>query len=615
MANKYSNKRQDRRDQRHTSKKELQALEKDNVTVEEEFKEPEAKKLRKIDKVRTFVLDTNILISCPDIIPDPGDPDWRKPLNFEPNLDNAQLVIPAVVHDELEGIKKGHGWRAKEASLVLKRLAKLMPAYVGSLQSSLDLSSSVKTGIGTQTISILALHKNLQDALPIEIKDNDGWVAVTALVVNLINKGKKVDGSEPIDLSAVKSKYSDVCLLTKDNGLIVKAYSRMGVYAYKCTFDNYPPFTGCRELFVPTEMFKYCFVEEKLTEEEFLSYMPEQLPLLANEYVILKLENEKDYPKNFLLTEGYYTNVLRFDKKSRTLKPIAHWRKEGEAIPQKKGKWPQNQPARMAAYYDALNDPRIKTVVTTGDGGTGKTYTPLVHAIKKVRANEFDQIVFITTLSSKLDCGAIPGKLEEKLDPLVSSCKDAIRSYVESFPKYKEMRENLQKGNKAEFSTAPSSKGGKKRKDTDSYKDQSQSWEEKGTYKDAIEREVDSIFRKYFTIAPYETIQGRSFNRSIVFLDEFQRVEIKNDDGSLNNAVTMLTRCGEGSKMIVTGDYSQIPKNNPEKMMLNGLYFATQLLKDEENAAFIHLTENQRNESTGSVFKNLAKVKEKLGLY
>ncbi len=616
-------KRYKRREQRHDKPKLDEADILVNNEEDEVVEEKEAKKekKRKIDKTKIFVLDTNVLLDCPDIIYDPTDPNWRAPLNFDPCLDNAHLVIPSIVHDELEGIKKGHDWRSREAKLVLRRLAKLMPLHNGSLQASLDLSSPIKTGLGTQTLSILQIHKNFSNVLPIRVTDNDGWVAVTALVANLLHKNIKVDGTESFDLGLVKSRDNYVALLTKDNGLIVKACARLGIFTYNCSFDRYPPFTGCRVLTVPKEMFIHYFKDEMLTEEDFRAYMPDQLPLVANEYVILKLEKESDYPRGYRATEGYFKNVLRFNSEDKTLYPIKYWRREGT--------FPPND--GIAAYYDALNDDTLETIIATGDGGVGKTYTALIHAINKVDSGEYQRIAVITTLSSKLDCGAIPGGLPEKLAPLVSNCKDAIRSYLESTPRFKEMRKKLRKRSsslKDAFGEAPQEfEGkGKKRKsekankrsergESDIAKERAQSLSERSSYEEALTREVDNIFKRCFEIAPYETIQGRNFNDTIVFLDELQRISLKNDNDSLNSIVTMLTRSARNSKMIITGDYSQIPKNNPEKMMLNGLYFATQLLKDSDTTAFIHLTENLRNNTTSLVFENLAKVKEELGLY
>ncbi len=601
-------KRLNRREQRQKLQAEINnVLSETGIEDVEEIEEQKPKKkVRKIDKAKIFILDTNVLLSCPDVIHDPTDPDWKKPLNFDPNLDDAHLVIPAVVLDELEGIKKGTEDRARNARKVLERLANLTPSYEGSLKASLDLSTYAKTGLGDQRLTILDFHKNFPNVLPIRITDNDGKVATTALVANLLYKGKKVDGTEPFDLSLVKSRDSYVALLTRDNGLIVKACARLGVFAYKCTFDNYPAFTGYRDLVVPKEMFIRYFRDEMLTEEDFLAYMPEQLPLVANEYVVLKLEKEEDYPKSFKATEGYFKNVLRFNSKNKALYPIRHWRGEKTSPPNN----------GIATYYDALNDDTIETVIVTGDGGVGKSYTALVHAINKVESGEYQRIIAITTLSSKLDCGAIPGKLEDKLNPLVLNCKDAIRSYLESTPRFKEMRRNLRKRSVSDFEKELPPPPAKKRKaDTEKSRERAQSLEEKGAYEEAINREVDAIFKRCFEIAPYETIQGRNFNDSIVFLDELQRISLKNDNDSLNNIVTMLTRSAQNSKMIITGDYSQIPRNNPEKMMLNGLYFATKLLKNSDTTAFIHLTENLRNNTTDLIFKNLARVKEELGLY
>lgn len=610
----YDNRKQRHKKPRLDEVDELAAHKEEDEVVEEVVKK---EKRRKIDKVKVFILDTNVLIDCPDIIYDPTDPEWRPPLNFDPPLENAHLVIPSVVQDELEGIKKGHDWRGRMAKIVLRRLAKLMPAHNGSLKTSLDLSSPIKTGLGTQTISILQLHKNFANVLPVRITNNDGWVAVTALVANLLNKDIAVDGTQTFDLDLIKSRDNYAALLTKDNGLIVKACARLGIYAYNCSFDQYPPFTGCRELIVPKEMFIYFFKHGELTEEDFLRYMPEQLPLVRNEYVIMKLKSEEDYPKNYNAHRGSFLNVSRFDGETRTLRQIQHWRG---------GKMPPND--GIAAYLDALNDDTIETIIATGDGGVGKTYTPLVNAIGKVENGEYERIIVITTLSSKLDCGAIPGGLLDKLAPLVSNCKDAIRSYLESTDRFEKMRQKLRKSKGSEpyyDGSTPKEGKGKKKKNgnskgyekngTEKTKDRAMALSERSSYEEEISREVDNIFRRCFEIAPYETIQGRNFNDSIVFLDELQRISLQNDTNSLNSIVTMLTRSGGNSKMIITGDYSQIPKNNSEKMMLNGLYFATQLLKDSDTTAFIHLTENLRNNTTSLVFQNLAKVKEELGLY
>ena len=178
------------------------------------------------------------------------------------------------------------------------------------------------------------------------------------------------------------------------------------------------------------------------------------------------------------------------------------------------------------------------------------------------------------------------------------------------------MRKNLRKRNKGEFERedyfeTKSSRKRKKQVEEESFAPAV----EKGSYEEQLNRDVDNIFKRCFEIAPYETIQGRNFNDSIVFLDELQRVSLKNDSDSLNNIVTMLTRSARNSKMIITGDYSQIPRNNPEKRILNGLNFATQLLKNTDTTAFIHLTDNLRNHTTALVFENLARVKEQFGLY
>ena len=57
------------------------------------------------DKRKWYVIDTNFILSCVDIIYDPDDEDWRMPLDLRPSLDNAHIIIPAIVFEELN-----HNW-------------------------------------------------------------------------------------------------------------------------------------------------------------------------------------------------------------------------------------------------------------------------------------------------------------------------------------------------------------------------------------------------------------------------------------------------------------------------------------------------------------------------
>ena len=44
-----------------------------------------------------FVIDTNLILFCVDILYDPDDEDWKEPLNFKPDLRHAHIIIPLMV--------------------------------------------------------------------------------------------------------------------------------------------------------------------------------------------------------------------------------------------------------------------------------------------------------------------------------------------------------------------------------------------------------------------------------------------------------------------------------------------------------------------------------------
>ncbi len=568
----------------------------------------EEQKSFKLEDPRWYVLDTNLILSCVDVLYDPKDELWREPLQFKPNLDNAHLIIPYLVLEELGHMKSESTPRAVVARTALNRLMKFFQNSGRSIDDIINLKEPVRTGWYTQTISILPLHKDFYKCLPWvpATNDNDGWIAVTALAATMLKEGLPVDGS--ISITERNNAGKDVVLVTNDKQLIAKA-DLIGVRAKRYSFKEYEPFSGCRHLTVPAKMFAQYFHDEKLSNEDFREYMPNELPLVANEYVIMEPE-DGEYPNGYFYTGIKYLNVARYIKGNDALFPLRFAKYEGNEAAN----------AEMAAYYDALNDPSIDVIITTGDAGTGKTFTAVVHAIHEVKAGKFRRIVVIPSQSAKNPLGALPGGEEKKIEPIVSFCKDAIENYLESLPEFQRKRKELRRFgdvNREYEDDEPQSYKEKPRKKKDSKVDFYPSKEDKKemrgdsenkvSYNQYLARERDAIFERYFTCIPYEMAQGRTFDDAIVILDEFQRVQV-------DDARTLITRPGKGSKLIVSGDLKQIRDSTPEKRFKNGLNFTSVSYYDEPSAAFVHLTQNMRGGIAATAVKNQEKACRHLGI-
>lgn len=605
------------------------------------------------------VCDTNLLISCPDIIPDFDDPSWVPPIDFKPDLKDAFLIIPQTVDDELNRMKEEHTLRGMTAQHVIKRLEKHIANAGSSMEEVGNLRRRTKTGWGNQEIARLPIFKDFKKAIPwaISNEDNDAWIAVTALAATLIRENSPVDGS--VDGEALKKRSGlnhNVVLLTNDHDIHVRA-NQFCVYTKHYSFKKRPEFTGIRKLTVPAELFEKFYFKEKITNEEFSACMPNETPLAANEYIEMTPEDD-EYPRGYFTgsTDNPYAHVGRYHVENGLITPLRFVKYEGVD--------PAN--AGIAAYYDALNDDSIKVINVTGAAGTGKTYQAIFHAIKALRDGEYAKIVLIPSHSAKNPLGALPGGQTQKMEPLIGSAKDAIFSFLASTPQFTEMREKLQKfGDTSKFKDGEDQKNeeeknenrkgkrsnsrrndrsnrrsnfdftrsdegydesygdgyskgnydrkgkkGKKNKDTTYYPgkaDKKDVDDSKMSYYDRLIKEVNYLYNRYFISIPYEFAEGRSFDDCIIILDEFQRVQVDDSD-------TLITRPGKNSKLIVCGDIAQIHDSSPEKRLNNGLNYSRMIYFDEQIAANINLTENMRGDISDVATKNRYRVRRAMGL-
>ena len=198
--------------------------------------------------------------------------------------------------------------------------------------------------------------------------------------------------------------------------------------------------------------------------------------------------------------------------------------------------------AEQTFAMDALLNEDIKLIALQGVAGTGKTLLALASALEQ--KNKFDQIILsrpIIPLSNR-DIGFLPGGADEKISPYMQPLWDNLKFIKSQF------RENE-----------------RKRKVLD-----------------------DMETSGYLSLTALAFIRGRSLTNTMFIIDEAQNLtphEIK----------TIITRAGEGTKIIFTGDINQIDTPYMDEQS-NGLSYLIDKLKGQDLFAHIKLEKGERSE-------------------
>jgi PhoH-like ATPase len=198
--------------------------------------------------------------------------------------------------------------------------------------------------------------------------------------------------------------------------------------------------------------------------------------------------------------------------------------------------------AEQTFAVDALTRASIPLVTLTGKAGTGKTLLALASAIQVKKM--YRQIFVarpVVPLSNK-DMGFLPGDIESKLAPYMQPLWDNLRVI------------------------------------------QSQFGEDDKQF-----QQIDQMIRdEKLVIEPLSYIRGRSLSKVIFIVDEAQNLtphEIK----------TIITRAGEGSKLVLTGDIYQIDHPYLDTQS-NGLSYLIEHFKGQRLYAHVNLEKGERSE-------------------
>jgi PhoH-like ATPase len=242
---------------------------------------------------------------------------------------------------------------------------------------------------------------------------------------------------------------------------------------------------------------------------------------------------QKFFPnENVILKNGSKSALTFFDGKNQTLKRIQPMICSGVK--------PRNSEQTFA--LNAMLNQDIPLVTISGKAGTGKTLLALAAALENKR---FYRQIFIARpvvpLSNK-DIGYLPGDVASKLDPYMQPLYDNLSVIQSHFNENKVHSKKI---------------------------------------KELIEEEK-------IVITPISYIRGRSIVKVFFIVDEAQNL-------TPHEVKTIITRAGEGTKIVFTGDIFQIDHPYLDSQT-NGLAFIIEKMKGQKIYAHINLEKGERSE-------------------
>lgn len=177
-------------------------------------------------------------------------------------------------------------------------------------------------------------------------------------------------------------------------------------------------------------------------------------------------------------------------------------------------------------YLDAVASNTI--VLGIGPAGTGKTYLAVAMAVKALKSHEINRIILTRpAVEAGEKLGFLPGDLQDKVDPYLRPLYDALFEMLGS---------------------------------------------------ETVERDLE---KNIIEIAPLAYMRGRTLDHAFIILDEAQNT-------TSEQIKMFLTRLGEGSKMVITGDITQIDLPDPRR---SGLIEAMRVLSTVDDIVIHQFSE------------------------
>lgn len=349
-------------------------------------------------------------------------------------------------------------------------------------------------------------------------------------------------------ISELKDQGEDVEFISKDINARVKA-DTLGIHTedyLKGRVSEYDIYKGWTRVDVDASQLRRGHPEE-------LTSLAQANELVVNEFVLLESKNN---PHNYTVFRYLGSNKFKEVKTPEMSWPI----------------YPKNPQQLMT--LDLLFDPEIQLISLIGPAGTGKTFLALLAGLDQVMKKDVYEKILVSRPVIPLgpDIGYLPGDIQEKLFSWMQPVYDNMNLIVHASGARKHLEDIREEGGRQHHRH----KGKFGRRDRDR-RDSAQV------------KPLDQMIQSgKISLEAITYMRGRSIPFQFIIIDEVQNL-------TPHEVKTLITRVGEGSKIVLCGDPYQIDSPYLD-FSGNGLMVASDAFKGQKIFGSVFLEVSERSE-------------------
>ncbi len=442
---------------------------------------------------KTYVLDTNVLLSDPDSIN-----------SFEDN----NLLIPILVLEELDKHKTRNDDVGRNARQVSRAL------------DAMRVGGSFHDGVKTRGGGIIKIVPSPQDPATLLPKELSVSSSVDNMIIGFM----------------LSYKDENLVLVSKDINIRVKC-DAMGLkcqdyLSMRVSSDIDELYRGVKLIHTTEDVVDLFYRNGEIKTQNVT-----QEQVFPNQIVILKTVDDQGNTIKSAMSRAYEDGSLKSLAKIESVFGLR----------------PRNKEQHFS--LDLLMDENVKLLSMIGKAGCGKTLLAIAAGLEQLNTigaqSKYQKLIVSRPVQPVgKDIGYLPGTLEEKMEPWIAPVKDNLDFLLGINGK----------------------KPGRKSKDNLMSSD---------PYLELMQQ------RGLIEIEAISFIRGRSIPNAYIIIDEAQNL-------SMHELKTIVTRVGEGTKIVLTGDIEQID-NVDVDAYTNGLTYAIEKFKEFPIAAHVTLLKGERS--------------------